>query len=95
MTNIVATLSLVVVTNWATVSRTSPVVGESERYQAVVRYETLNQMGTIVTQTVATVVWKGSTNAVVVEECQQHGPRPTLTRHISAPPGYPYTLELR
>jgi hypothetical protein len=65
MTNIMATISLVVVTNWLTTSITSPVIDNPTA--AVMRYETENQIGARVTNTVATIVWNGKTNQMILE----------------------------
>lgn len=67
MTNILATISFVVVTNWLTTSITSPVVPPSEQFNAVIRYDIENQVGARVTNTVAIIVWNGKTNQMILE----------------------------
>jgi hypothetical protein len=70
MTNILATITLVVTTNWMTVSITKPVSDPSSVVYAVNRVDTQNQIGARVTNTVATVVWKGKTNRFVLESTE-------------------------
>lgn len=70
MTNIIATISLVVTTNWITTSITKPVSDPSSAVYAVNRLDTHNQIGARVTNTVATVVWKGKTNLFILESTE-------------------------
>ncbi len=64
MTNIIAVITITITTNWVSVSRTSPVFNGSEAFQAVMRYDTLNQVGYRVTNTVARIDFEGE-----VKEC--------------------------
>jgi hypothetical protein len=65
MTNVIATISLVVVTNWVTTSVTRPVCDQPGCL--VIHCDTEHQMGARVTNTVATIVWGGKTNQMVLE----------------------------
>ncbi len=68
MTNIVATLVFVTVTNWVTVSKTIPVCDKVGCL--VIHYTTLHQVGTVTTNLVARVEWKGKTSDAVLEQGQ-------------------------
>ena len=59
-----------VVTNWTTISITSPVVPESERNFAVYRPDILNQSGVIFSNTLATIQWHGKPVTVILETVQ-------------------------
>lgn len=65
MTNLIATISFVVVTNWLTVSITRDVCNQPGCL--AMHYNTANQIGARVTNTVATFVWRGQTNQIVLE----------------------------
>lgn len=69
MTNLVAAISFVLVTNWTTVSVTSPVMPETSPgiSDAVYRGTMSNQHGIIVSNTVATVRWKSNSVPVILE----------------------------
>lgn len=66
MTNLLAALSIILSTNWTTVSRTTPVC-EYGAGCTVLHYATLNQIGSVATNLVATFVWKGRTNQITLE----------------------------
>jgi len=65
-----AKISGEVVTNWTTTSITSPVVPESERYFAMMRYDLLNQSGIIISNTLATFQWHSKPVTVILESEQ-------------------------
>jgi hypothetical protein len=65
MTNLVATIAVVVSTNWMTVSTTTVPPGY-ENY-TVRPYSTDNQIGWRVTNLVALVEWKGAFRAITLE----------------------------
>lgn len=65
MTNLLCAVIVTLLTNWTTVSRTVPVLGNP--LWAVHRDVMLNQVGQRVTNYVAIVAWKGKTNEVVFE----------------------------
>ncbi len=67
VTNPTFTTRTEVVTNWTTVSITEPVWTEKDFAQTIYRSRILNQMGTITTNTLAVIVWKGKTNETVLE----------------------------
>jgi len=89
MTNIIATVIAVLATNWVTVSRTTPVVPNEALLYAVMRYDTLNQTGTVVTNYMARIVWNGKTNEFVLESVTAANRKPE-TRSISVLPYAPF-----
>jgi len=82
MTNLLAKLVVVLATNWVTVSRTMPVVPLEQWWNAIYISATLNQVGTITTNYLAEVVWKGKTNQVLLESVPVAGQAP-LNRSIA------------
>ncbi len=77
MTNLVATLIFVAVTNWTTVSRTVPVCDQVGCL--VIHYNTLHQVGSIGTNLVARIEWKEKRFDMLLEQ-GQFQTVPTLTR---------------
>ena len=67
-TNIIATISFIIATNWFTISVTTPRCDQP--FCAVAHISTENQVGARVTNTVATFVWNGRTNQVTLESTQ-------------------------
>lgn len=65
MTNLVAVLSFCLVTNWTTVSKTSPVCNMAGC--CVMHYATLNQVGNVTSNTVATFLFDGQPFSVTVK----------------------------
>ena len=65
MTNVIATIAIVVTTNWVTTSVTSPVCGQPGCL--VIHYDTEHQVGARVTNTIATIMWNGRTHQMVLE----------------------------
>ncbi len=65
MTNILATLSFILVTNWTTVSVTTPV--STSPLAAVLHLSTAHQEGTVAVNTLATIVYNGHTNYTTLE----------------------------
>jgi hypothetical protein len=82
MTNILATISLVVVTNWTTIGTYTPVSGYPREDV---------QQGVIQTNTVLYWAWKGATNCVVLET--ERGPVVGERRVPSAPGFNPFALQ--
>lgn len=70
MTNIIAAIIITVTTNWVTVSETRQTVTPDSAFYAVNRGVVWNQTGARVTNTVAVIVWKGSTNHFILESTQ-------------------------
>lgn len=88
MTNtLIALLSWTLTTNWTSVSRTSPVLTPQSANYPVIRYDMLNQTGQRFSNLVATIVWKGQTNAIILESLAVGGP--TLQRSIADAPSWP------
>lgn len=68
MTNILATITLVVVTNWVTAYTSRPPC--SHEGCPVFHTEVEHQVGAVVTNAVATVVWQGRTNEFSLQSTQ-------------------------
>jgi hypothetical protein len=66
MTNLIATVALVVTTNWVTTSITRPVCNQPGCL--VIHSDVEHQIGARVTNTVASVKWKGEEYQMVIEK---------------------------
>lgn len=79
MTNIIATITFVIVTNWTTVSIETPV--NQNPYLAVYRPPIEHQVGTVCTNTVATIEFEGQDHKVVLKSAPSVD-APKLERQI-------------
>lgn len=57
-------------TNWVTTSIESPVVAKGHEFDAVMRYDTLHQTGTVISNTLATFRWKDKPTTTVLESIE-------------------------
>jgi len=74
---------IVVSTNWTTVSREYPEIAPGHEYDAVMRYATLHQIGSRVTNTIAVFDWKGQPKAIILESTSPVYADGSLRRDIS------------
>lgn len=70
MTNLIAKISFALVTNWVPVSVTSPVVPPSERNFSIYRRSMITYVGTVASNTVATVEWRGRSIPMILESVE-------------------------
>jgi hypothetical protein len=67
ITNMIAVLLVSFTTNWITVSTTTPVVQPGDTFNLVYRPATDHQVGTIYSNTIMTVDYKGTKVTAVLE----------------------------
>lgn len=68
MTNLLATIVFTLTTNWTTTSIERPVENNPQGFvYPVMRYDTLHQTGTVMSNIVARIEWKGQTKEVLLE----------------------------
>lgn len=102
MTNILATITLVVVTNWVTAYTSRPPC--SHVGCPVFHTEVEQQVGAVVTNTVATLIWAGRTNQFSLQSTEpfysiqrtltNFNPKPYPTPQFVSPPQFTYPLHL-
>ena len=73
-----------IVTNWVTTSIETPAVARGEENDLVYRQSMAHQAGTIKSNAVAEIMWKGTTVTTVLESTDIG----TTTRTISQAPGF-------